>query len=160
MPRLETLSEVARKRLQFFPCIEFETSPWVPLRKDLSQCKMALVSTAGLHLRGDKPFLSDLEGKDASYRVIPSSASSTDILQSHESIGFDHTAFYRDINIAFPIDRARELVDRGVIGSVSQNYYSFMGGLRDPRLIIADTGPQVAQSLKEEGVDLVFLVPI
>ena len=160
MPRLETLSEVERKSLQFFPCIEFETTPWAPLRQDLSQSKMALVSTAGLHLRGDKPFVSDLEGGDASYRVIPSSVSSADILLSHVSIGFDHTAFYRDINIAFPIDRTRELVEKGVIGSVSENHYSFMGGLRDLRKIIGDTGPRVAQCLNEEGVDLVFLVPI
>ena len=160
MPRLDTLSEVERKMLQFFPCVEFETTPWAPLRKDLSQSKMALVSTAGLHLRGDKPFVNDLQGGDPSYRVIPSSASSTDILQSHISISFDHTAFYRDINIAFPIDRARELVERGVIGSVSENYYSFMGGLGDLRRVIEDTGPRAAQCLNEEGVDLVFLVPI
>ena len=160
MPRLETLGEVVRTRLQLYPCTEFETTPWVPLSKDLSECKMALVSTAGLHLRGDKPFLIETEGKDASYRVIPSSASTADITQSHESIGFDRAAFYRDMNIAFPIDRARELVQRGVIGSLSQNYYSFMGGLRDPRLLIEETGPQVAQRLKEEEVDLVFLVPI
>ena len=160
MPRLETLTEVQRNMLQFFPCMEFETTPWAPLSKDLSQSKMALVSTAGLHLRGDKPFIQDLDSGDTSFRVIPSSASSVDILQSHTSIGFDHTAIYRDINIAFPIDRARELVERRVIGQVSQNYYSFMGALRDLRPVVEDTGPQVAQCLKEEGVDLVFLVPI
>ena len=160
MPNLETLSEVERKMLQFFPCMEFEATPWAPLRKDLSQSKMALVSTAGLHLRGDKPFVNDLQGGDPSYRVIPSSASSADILQSHISISFDHTAFYRDINIAFPIDRARELVEKGVIGSVSENCYSFMGGLGDLRRVTEDTGPRVAQCLKEAGVDLVFLVPI
>jgi D-proline reductase (dithiol) PrdB len=160
VPRLETLSEVQRKMLQFFPCMEFETTAWAPLRKDLSQSKMALVTTAGLHLRGDKPFFSDPKIGDQSFRVIPSSTSSADILQSHISIGFDHTAFYRDINIAFPIDRARELVYRGVIDSVSESYYSFMGGLGDVRQIIEDTGPQVAQCLNEEGVDLVFLVPI
>ena len=160
MPRLDTLSEVERKYFQFFPCVEFDTTPWVPLSKELSQSKISLVSTAGLHLRSDKPFVRDHDSGDTSYRVIPSSAPSTEIIQSHTSIGFDHTAFYRDINIAFPIDRAQELVARGVIGSVSQNNYSFMGGLRDLRSIIEDTGPQVAQRLEEEGVDLVFLVPI
>ena len=168
MPRLDTLSEVERKMLQFFPCIEFETTPWAPIPKDLSQCKMALVSTAGLHLRNDKPFVHDpyntnfgaQHGGDQSYRVIPSSASSADILQSHVSIGFDHTAFYKDMNIAFPIERARELVEMGIIGSVSENYYSFMGGLGNLRRVIEDTGPEVAQRLKDEGVDLVFLVPI
>jgi len=160
MPRLEALSEVERKTLTFFPCMEFNSTPWAPLSKELSQSKVALISTAGLHVRGDKPFISDFKGGDPSFRVIPSNTSPADILQSHVSIGFDHTGFYKDMNIAFPIDRFRELVERGVIGSVSQNYYSFMGALRDPRRVVEDTGPQVAQRLKNEGVDLAFLVPI
>ena len=160
MPRLETLSEVERKSLTFLPCMEFESTPWAPLTKDLSQCNVALISTAGLHVRGDKPFITDFKGGDSSFRVIPSNTSPADILQSHVSIGFDHTAIYKDINIAFPIDRLRELVERGVIGSVSENYYSFMGAIRDPRRVVDDTGPQVAQRLKDEGVDLAFLVPI
>ena len=160
MPRLESLTEVERKTLTFFPCMEFDHTPWVPLAKEMSHCRVALISTAGLHLRGDKPFISDFKGGDPSFRFIPSNSSPADILQSHVSIGFDHIAFYHDMNIAFPIDRLRELVERGVIGSVSENYYSFMGALRDPRRVVNDTGPQVAQLLKDDGVDLVFLVPI
>ena len=160
MPRLDTLSEVSRKTLTFFPCMEFEDTPWVPLSKGLSQSKIALVSTAGLHLRNDKPFIKDDHGGDPSFRVIPSNANGADILQSHISIGFDHTAFYRDINIAFPIDRMRELADQGTIGSVSDNYYSFMGALRDMRRVVEDTGPQVAQRLRDEGTDVVFLIPV
>jgi D-proline reductase (dithiol) PrdB len=140
--------------------MEFDSTPWVSLSKDLSQSKVALITTAGLHVRGDKPFISDFKGGDPSFRVIPSNTSPADILQSHVSIGFDHTGFYKDMNIAFPIDRLRELVDRGVIGSVSDNYYSFMGAIRDPRRVVDDTGPQVAQLLKDEGVDVAFLVPI
>ena len=160
MARMDTLDETLYKTLMYFPCTEFETNPWTPLRKDLSQSKLALVSTAGLHLRGDKPFISNHKGGDSSYRVISSSANSGDILQSHTSIGFDHTAFYRDINIAFPIDRVRELMDRGVIGGLVENHYSFMGALRDTRPIVQGSGPEVAQRLKDEGADLVLLVPI
>ena len=160
MPRLENLSEVQRKNALFFPCMEFESTPWVPLQKDLSVSRLTLVTTAGLHRRGDKPFVTELDGGDHSYRTIPSNTKPSDILQSHVSIGFDHTAIYRDINVAFPIDRMRELADRGVIGSVAENHYSFMGALRDPRRVIQQTGPEVAQRLKDDGVDLVFLVPI
>ena len=160
MPRLETLSEVQRKTALFFPCMEFESTPWVPMKKDLSQCKLALVTSAGLHLREDKPFVTDLEGGDPSYRVIPSSTKPSDILQSHVSIGFDHTGIYRDMNVAFPIDRVRELAQQGTIGSVAQNHYSFMGALRDPRRVVQQTGPEVAERLKEDGVDLVLLTPV
>ena len=160
MPRLESLTEVERKNADFFPCMEFENTPFTPLSTELSRSRLALVSTAGLHVRGDKPFVTELKGGDQSYRAIPSDTKASEILQSHVSIGFDHSGFYRDINIAFPIDRARELVEQGVIGSVADNYYSFMGALRDMRGVVEKTGPEVAKRLKEEGVNLVLLVPV
>ena len=56
MPRLEILPEKQRLMLENYPCPEFEGTPWNPLVKPLSQSRVALVSTAGLHLRGDRPF--------------------------------------------------------------------------------------------------------
>ena len=105
MPRLETLSEINRQAMLSFPCLEPDTTPWSPLRKPLSQAKISLVTSAGLHLRDDKPFIGDPKGGDSSYRVIPSTAKAADILQSHVSIGFDHTAIMRDLNVTLPIDR-------------------------------------------------------
>ncbi len=159
MPRLERLSEMLRQVLESFPCFEQDTAPWQPMRQDLSNSKLALVTSAGLHLRGDKPFISNPKGGDSSYRVIPSTAQATEIAQSHTSIGFDRTAIYQDINVTFPIDRLRELVDKGSIGSLSQHYYSFMGALRNPQRLIDETGPEVARRLKDAGVDVVFLTP-
>jgi D-proline reductase (dithiol) PrdB len=159
MPRLERLSEIYRQMLASFPCVERDTAPWQPMRQELSQSKLALVTSAGLHLRGDRPFISNPKGGDTSYRVIPATATAVEMTQSHSSIGFDRTAIYQDINVTFPIDRLRELVARGVIGSLGPNNYSFMGALRDPRGIVQETGPEVARRLKDEGVDVVFLTP-
>jgi D-proline reductase (dithiol) PrdB len=159
MPRLEKLSEVYRQMLTSFPCLERDTAPWQPMRQDLSQSRLALVTSAGLHLRGDRPFISDPKGGDTSYRVIPATATAAEITQSHVSIGFDRTAIYQDLNVTLPIDRVQGLVARGVIGSVAPNAYSFMGALRNPRGIVEETGPEVAQRLKQEGVDVVFLTP-
>ena len=129
------------------------------MAKPLSQSKLGLVTTAGLHLRTDKPFIAVHEGEDTSFRVIPRSAKADEILQSHTSIGFDHTGIYRDINVTFPIDRLQELVDQKKIGSLSDNYYSFMGALRDVSDIVENTGPEVARRLKDEGVEVVLLTP-
>jgi D-proline reductase (dithiol) PrdB len=98
----------------------------------LSQAKLALVTSAGIHLRDDKPFVGDPKGGDTSYRVIPSTARAADIVQSHVSIGFDHTAIMRDLNVTFPVDRVRELVDKGIVGSLAQNYYSSWGRYEIP----------------------------
>ena len=159
MPRLEILSEVQRRMLEFFPCVESDDVPWTPLDRDLSDSTVSIVTTAGLHLRDDKPFNRDHPGGESTYRIIPSDSDTADIVQSHFSIGFDRTAIYRDINITFPIDRMRELVEQGEIGGLAPNNYSFMGALRDCTIIAEQTGPEVAQRLKDEGVNLVFLTP-
>ena len=159
MPRLEVISEVQRRMLEFFPCMESDGVPWSPLRKPLSECTVAIVTTAGLHLRQDKPFNRDHPGGESTYRVLPVDSDNTDIVQSHFSIGFDRTAIYRDINITYPTDRLRELAARGVIGRLAPNNYSFMGALRDCTAIAQQTGPEVAQRLRSESVDLVLLTP-
>ena len=159
MPALSVLSEIQRKSMQMFPCVEHDDTPWTPMAKPLSESRLALVTSAGLHLRTDKPFISAHEGGDTSFRVIPRSAAAGDILQSHISIGFDHTGIYRDINVTFPIDRLQELVDQKKIGSLSDDYYSFMGALRDVTGIIEESGPEVARRLKAEGVEVVLLTP-
>lgn len=159
MPRLEILSEVQRQMLQFFPCMESDDVPWSPLQKPLTESTVAIVTTAGLHLRDDKPFNRDHPGGESTYRVLPSDSNNADIVQSHFSIGFDRTAIYRDINITYPIDRMRELAAKGTIKALAPNNYSFMGALRDCTMVAEQTGPEVAQRLKDEGVDLVFLTP-
>ena len=57
MPRLEQLSEPQRQSALYFPCMEHDDAPWNPWNKGLSQSRLGLVTTAGLHLRDDKPFV-------------------------------------------------------------------------------------------------------
>ena len=68
MPRLEDLTEVARQGHLNFPAFEHDDAPFVPFNKPLSSARVALVTTAGLHLRADRSF----ESGDQTYRVIPS----------------------------------------------------------------------------------------
>ena len=154
MPRLDRLSELQRKSSLAHPCLLNDTAPFTRLRRPPGESRLALVTTAGIHLRDDARFT----GGDQSYRVIPADASPSDIVQSHHSIGFDRTAFQRDINVVFPLDRAREFVARGEIGSLSRRYFSFMGAQRPPYdRLLQETGPDVAKRLRAEGVDVVFL---
>ncbi len=155
MPRLEDLTDVQRQTVLNFPCFEFDDSPLTPFAKPLSQAKLALVTTAGLLRRGDKGFTPG----DQTYRVIPADTPARDIRQTHTSIGFDRTPMYRDLNITFPVDRLRELRERGAIGGLSRNNYSFMGAQTNPKQILEETGPEVGRLLVEEGVDAVLLTP-
>jgi D-proline reductase (dithiol) PrdB len=96
---------------------------------------------------------------DQTYRVIPTETTAAEILMSHSSIGFDRVPFQRDINVTFPLDRFRELVERGTIGSLAPNAYSFMGAQRSWDRIQSETAPEVAKALLSDGVDVVFLTP-
>jgi D-proline reductase (dithiol) PrdB len=155
MPRLDRLPEASRKTLLTFPAQENDTAPFSILRKPLSAVRLAIVTTAGLHRRGDRPF----DPGDQTYRVIPSDTEAANIIQSHTSIGFDRAPIMRDLNISFPIERARELAARGDLGGLAPACYSFMGAQRDTRRIESETGPEVAARLRAEGADAALITP-
>ena len=154
MPRLERLPEGNRKNLLNLPIQVNETAPFVRLATPLAACRVAIVTTAGLHHRGDQPFGPGEQG----YRVIPADTPAADIVQSHTSIGFDRVAIMRDLNITFPIDRLRELASQGTL-ALSTNNYSFMGALRDTGRLENETGPEIARRLAKEGTAVALITP-
>jgi D-proline reductase (dithiol) PrdB len=79
---------------------------------------------------------------------------------SHTSIGFDRSDVQRDLNVAFPLDRMRELVAAGELGSLASTHYAFLGAQRGYDGILRESGPEVARDLREDGVDVVFLTGV
>jgi D-proline reductase (dithiol) PrdB len=126
MARLEQLDEASRTVLLKMECPVFETRPWVT-GPPLNKRRVAIVTTAGLHRRTDRPFLfatSPEQAKPVDYRVIPADTKASDLVMSHTSTNFDRIGFQQDSNLVFPIDRLRELQSDGVIGSVADFHYS------------------------------------
>lgn len=134
--------------------------PWAPLDGPLAKSRMALVSTAGLVLPDQEPFDPSVRGGDSSFREIPADTDVASLRDSHRSESFDHAGMRRDPNLAFPIDRARELVARGRIGSVARRHVSMMGSLTAVGRFRRDTLPEVARRLVADGVDVALLVPV
>ena len=155
MPRLESLPQVQRTMLLTRAVEIHDGAPFSPLPRPLAGCTLAVVTSAGVHRRGDEPF----GREDPSYRVIPSATDAGDVLQSHSSLAFDKTAFIRDINVVFPVDRVRELVAEGRVGRLGPNHYSFMGALSDLSEVRDVTAPEVGRRLLAEDVDVVLLTP-
>ena len=155
MPRLDRLPQLNRNNLVTFPAQVNDTAPFAVPGKLLAACRLAIVTTAGVHRRGDRLF----GPGDQTHRVIPSDTPSVDIVQSHTSLGFDRTAIMRDLNISFPIDRLRELAARGELGGLAPNFYSFMGAQREAARIEKETGPEVGRRLRDEGANLALITP-
>jgi D-proline reductase (dithiol) PrdB len=154
MPRLDRLPEANRKNLLNLPVRVNDTTPFVRPGKPLVACRVAIVTTAGMHRRGDTPFGPGEQG----FRVIPADTPAVDIIQSHTSIGFDRTPTMRDVNISLPIDRLRELVARSEVAA-APNHYSFMGALRETTKLEVETGPEVARRLAADGADVALITP-
>jgi D-proline reductase (dithiol) PrdB len=73
---------------------------------------------------------------------------------------YDHRDAEQDLTVLFPIQRVRELVAKGHIGSLA-TCYGFMGHIEPPHVatLTQQTAPQVAAKLKQESVDAVLLSP-
>lgn len=133
--------------------------PWTPIQKPLQQCRVCLVTTAGLHPKNERPFnMSDPDG-DPTFRVIPATASREDLTITHDY--YDHREADRDQNIVFPWERVRELVTRGILGGTTSNHFSFMGHIDGKHVQVLEQTvlPELLKRLLTEAPDVVLLTP-
>ena len=154
--RLPWLGALWARRHRF---VEATGVPWAQVTKPVRESAIALVTTAGVHLRSDPPFdMDDPEG-DASMREIPSGVDPRRLTITHKY--YDHSAADRDINVVLPLDRLRELVAEGRVGGIAPRVYSFMGHIDGRHLatLIEETAPAVAGRLRADLADAVVLTP-
>jgi D-proline reductase (dithiol) PrdB len=154
MVRLSDLTPADVQHLLSKDCPRFETEPFVNGPK-LGQRRVAIVTTAGLHLGREASF----GLRDTGYRVLPGKTPSDQIMMSHASVNFDRSGFQQDLNIVFPVDRLRELEQAGEVGSVADFHYSLMGAGWEPHEI-EETAHEIAGFLQEDCVNAALLVPV
>jgi len=138
--------------------------PWTPFVKPLAEAKVALLSTAGISMKDDEPFDMGFERQhptrgDSSFRRLSADATSDRIEANHLHI--DTSYIKRDLNVALPLDRLRELASEGHVGSLADTHYSIMGfqGVDSSRLE-NESAPAIAEIMKSEEVDLALLAPV
>lgn len=155
MVRLIDLPEYERDHLLEKNMPPLGPLPWHNNAKPLSAKRIALITTAGLHFRGDKAF----DFADPTFRPISIDDDANDLIMSHSSANFDRSGFVEDVNLVFPIKRFQELLADKAIGSLADVHYSFMGAGLMPK-VYEKSAMQVAGMLKQDQVDAVFLTPV
>jgi D-proline reductase (dithiol) PrdB len=153
MARLEDIPEPTRTAVRDIPCPAFDTTPFVTGPR-LSERRVAIVSSAALIHRGDKPF----DFGSGECRAVSGAWDNADILMSHVSINHDRNGYRRDLNVIYPIDRLRELAEEGVIGSVADTHFSVMGST-DPAAMV-DSANSIANALHADRVNAIVLCPV
>ena len=146
--------------LKAYPWRCIDPVPWTPLKKPLQDCRLVLVSSAGLVTADQEPFDDSIRGGDPSFREIPFDDDVATLLETHRSDAFDHTGIRQDPNLVFPADRLREMAAAGLIGSLNHRYLSMMGSITAPGRLIKKTIPQVVPKLIEDQADIALLIPV
>ena len=142
----------------------YDSIPWAPLSKPLAEAKVALLSTAGISMKGDALFDMEMERRnpmrgDPSFRRLRADATSETIESNHLHI--DTGYIERDLNVALPLDRLRELVGEGEVGAMAATHYSTMGFQgNDTSVLENESAPAIADAMRNEEVDLALLAPV
>ena len=156
MARLDRMTPALREHylnMLEMPCPSFDANAYVA-GPPLTERKVALVSTAGLHRRDDRPFAFG----SSEYRRIPSDTPADALVMSHMSTNYDRTGFQQDWNVVFPLDRLHAMASAGHIGSVAECHYSFMGAT--DVFALEPQARSLAGTMRAEGVDAALLVPV
>ncbi len=132
-----------------------DAPPWVPIDKPLAECRVTLVGSGGLYRKGQVAFHTK---DDTSIRVIATDTPTSELRTAH--FAYDQTDARHDANCVFPLDRLREMAADGVIGSLSEQSFAFMGGIYSIRRMETETGPRLVEHCLAEEPDIVLLVPV
>jgi D-proline reductase (dithiol) PrdB len=130
--------------------------PYTPNEKPISEMTIAIVSTAGAHLKDQEPFNTD---GDASYRLITGDAQTDQFTVTHGAPKdhYNTDEPKKDINVIFPLDRLRELKEEGYIGGINNKHISMMGYAMRLKQILDETIPQIAKEISRSKADAVLL---
>ena len=124
--------------------------PYTPLKRDLKECRLGLVSTAGAYIVGTEPF----SDNDLSFRLIPTETDTKTIrfVPGH----FDTSKGALDANIMFPLDRIREMLAAGEIRKLTDFHVS-MGLTTELRKLKEQVSWDIAAAVMKMRPDVVVL---
>ncbi len=131
--------------------------PLAPLRTPLTQARLTFVSTAGVQPRGTLPFDVVHPVGDYTFRRVPSDSRPAD-LEIHQ-LKYPTDGAHRDLNVIFPIERLQELAREGVVGSLTPDFFSFIGYNMDPERLERTLAEEIATAVSEEGADIALAAP-
>lgn len=160
MAQISDLPFKYRAFVRAYPYQRVNWRPGTQLAKPLSAARVALVTTAGFFLPSQTPFDQSFRHDDCSFREIPFETPIETLRIGQSSDAFDHSGIEADRNLAFPLDRLRELAGGGKVGEAARRHYSIMGSIVAPARLISENGPEIARKLKADAVDAVLLVPV
>ena len=128
----------------------------VPIRRPLTEARVALVSTGGATAPGQEPFDTGKRG-DPTFRALASDLDPDDLSFDHPH--YDTALARRDPDCILPVRLLRTLAGEGVLGELAPTAYSMMGYVPLTRTLTGETAPRIGELMQGEEVDAALLCP-
>ncbi|HUG15767.1 MAG TPA: glycine/sarcosine/betaine reductase selenoprotein B family protein [Thermomicrobiales bacterium] len=138
----------------------YDEAPFAPLTKPLGASRLALITTAAPQRpdAGDQGPGAKLNAASKFYRVYSVPVDTPpDLRIAHVSYDRVHTAA-RDPNTWLPLARLREAVAVGRVGALTARIHGAPTN-RSQRTTVERDAPELLQRCREDGADVVLLVP-
>lgn len=154
------------------PRTEYDDGPFTPLSTTLSQARLALLTSSGHYVAGHDPqplghtnmtqeeaikLMPTFMRRPAALAAIPLDTPPDQLRVRHG--GYDIRSTEADPGVTFPLNHLRALAREGLIGSLVDPAYSFIGVTAQRRLLNHE-GPQWVQQLQAHGAQGAVLVPV
>lgn len=137
---------------------------WTPFAKRLTASRIALLTSAGMYVKGKQPAF-DLDEErlrpewgDPTWRAIPSSTQPSQLGIAHLHINDED--LLADPEIALPMRLLDQLAGEGLVGGAVADHVAVMG-FQDRRLKDwhRKTGSEIVAHLVAQGADGLILAP-
>jgi D-proline reductase (dithiol) PrdB len=132
----------------------FDPPKLTMLRRPISESTIGLFASCGAQLPED-PLLGETE--DISFRLIHRDTPMSRLIVAHKTKVRKWAV--EDLNVAFPLERMRELESEGAFKRLAHTAVSMVGSIQRYTELVEQTIPAIKQIYDSQGVDLVFLFP-
>lgn len=132
----------------------FDPPRLTPLRKPIGESTIGMFASCGAQLPED-PMLGETE--DISFRLIPRDTPMSRLVVAHKTKVRKWAV--EELNVAFPLERMRELEAEGAFKRLAHTAVSMVGSIQRFTELVEQTIPAIKQIYDSQGVDLVFLFP-
>lgn len=120
------------------------------------ELRVALLSSAGLYLEGQRPFNYNSFYGDWSYRELPGDFALTDLRLTESD--FDRRGFEADRASLFPLPELKAVLPE-FSGRTAEHHFSLLGFCLKPKKLLEAAVPRILKTLREDETNLVLLFP-
>jgi hypothetical protein len=137
----------------------FDDVPFAPLARPLAQCRVGLVTTSEMVIRGREDELAHV-AKDPTRPMysLPMDTPVTDLMSRKASYDRYATTL-DDVDAYLPLTHLRRLVDEGRIGGLAPRFQVVQSQYSQRRTLTVD-GPRILAQLREDRVDVAVLTAV